>query len=206
MERKNRHRMVLNDHTILKMIKKGELITTPIRPEQLQPNSIDLTLANTWKRPLPNDDVDGVPIINPRKQPKYQEGTFFPIYQDGKEIGKSIIIKPKEFLLMASAEILSIPNGILSFVQGRSSVARIGIQTEQAGLIDAGFKGTITFEVYNETDYNIVLYEGMRVAQLYFFKAMYADKPYGSKNKGSKYQQQIEATGSRIHLDRELGE
>lgn len=209
---KNRTRMVLNDETILRMNKRGLLIEGKINPEQIQPNSIDLTLANTWKRPItnahleyPTDPEYDAPIIDPRKEPRYEIGEFKPIILDGKETPPAVILRPAEFLLMASREVLNIPNGILSFVQGRSSIARIGVQTEQAGLIDAGFHGTITFEVYNETDYNLILYEGMRIAQLYFFKAMYALKPYGSKGKGSKYQEQIEATGSRIHLDPEIG-
>lgn len=114
------------------------------------------------------------------------------------------IVQPGEFILMASNEILNIPNGILTFVQGRSSIARLGQQTEQAGLIDAGFRGTITFEVFNETKYPLIFFQGMRVCQLYFFKAQRSVRPYGSDGKGSKYQMQIEATGSRIHQDPEL--
>jgi len=129
-----------------------------------------------------------------RKEIQYERGI----------IDNRIIIEPGKFVLLASKEILNIPNGILSFVQGRSSIARVGIQTEQAGLIDSGFRGTITFEVFNETEYPIALYTGMRVAQVYFFKAQYANQVYGAKNKGSKYYSQIEATGSKINMDREF--
>ena len=116
---------------------------------------------------------------------------------------KYYILEPGKFVLMASREILDIPNGYIGFVQGRSSIARMGIQTEQAGLIDAGFTGTITFEVINNSEYPIILFEGMRIAQVYFFKAQYADKIYGIA-KHSKYSRQIAATESRIHLDAEL--
>ena len=143
--------------------------------------------------------------INPQKEINYEEGEFQWIIIDD-EISKrrAYLLQPGEFVLMASNEILNIPNGVLTFVQGRSSIARIGVQTEQAGLIDAGFNGTITFEVFNETPYPIPLFEGMRVCQLYFFKAQHSMKPYGAKGKGSKYQLQIEATGSRIHQDPEF--
>lgn len=198
---------VLSDRTIMKYNRKGLLIEQPIPDSQLQPNSVDLTLGGTYKHVQYNfidlvtrDAGAGLQAvlghklyIDPLKEIKYKSGEF----ED------KIIIQPKEFVLLASNEILNIPNGILSFVQGRSSVARIGIQTEQAGLIDAGFRGTITFEVYNETEYPIILYKGMRVAQVYFFKAQLASKVYG-KEKGSKYSGQIEATGSRISNDPEL--
>jgi dCTP deaminase len=208
-------RPVLSDRTIMEYNSKGLLVEGELSESQIQPNSIDLTLGNTWKRLLPNqeqklrDDIylgnkDSVStiekIINPKLPIKYDEGLFNLNLDTGDEYYK---IMPGEFVLMASNEILNIPNGILSFVQGRSSIARLGIQTEQAGLIDAGFRGTITFEVTNETEYPIILYKGMRVAQVYFFKAQYANKIY-SADKGSKYSGQIQATGSKIHLDKEL--
>lgn len=197
-------RPVLSDRTIMKMNAKGLLIETPIKQSQLQPNSVDLTLGSTWKKLLPNDKIYMKDSINPAKKTVYEEGYFKPLIIDGKESKPGYILDPGEFILMASHEILHIPNGILAFVQGRSSIARIGIQTEEAGLIDAGFRGTITFEVYNETEYPIPLFEGMRVAQLYFHKAQKAMHPYGSRGKGSKYQSQIEATGSRIYKDPEF--
>ena len=103
---------------------------------------------------------------------------------------------------MASNEYLVIPNGLMGFVQGRSSIARLSIQTETAGLIDAGFEGTITLEMYNQSDYPIMLFPGMRVAQVHFLRSQRADIPYSLARK-SKYNEQIEATGSRIHLDEE---
>lgn len=192
---------VLNDSMILEMNKKGLLIEGEINPKQVQPNSVDLTLGNTYKIIRPNDrflpsvevGTEYVPYIDLRKEIEYESGS----------VSSSFMIPPGEFILLASNEVLNIPNGILAFVQGRSSIARVGIQTEQAGLIDAGFRGTITFEVYNETPYYMALYPGMRIAQLYFFKALPADVPYGS-DKGSKYANQIEATGSKIYMDPEL--
>ena len=198
-------RPVLSDRTIVKYYKKGLLIETPISQNQLQPNSVDLTLGRSFKKILANDvklDLydtgkyqrvrDRQDFINPSLPMRYESGE-----------SDSFHLEPGGFILLASNEVLNIPNGILSFVQGRSSIARIGVQTEQAGLIDAGFRGTITFEIYNETKYPVVLYPGMRVAQVYFFKSQYARKIYG-KEKNSKYAGQIEATGSMIHNDPEL--
>lgn len=196
-------RGVLSDKTILKYNRRGLLIEGPLKPSQIQPNSIDLTLGTTWKKPKANSKKFGCKCIDPMKAIEYKEGVFNKP-SDPNASNDYYVLMPGEFILMASNEVLNIPNGILSFVQGRSSVARIAIQTEQAGLIDAGFKGTITFEVHNQSDKAIVLYAGMRIAQVYFFKAQFANKPYGSKGKGSKYQSQIDATGSKINLDPEL--
>lgn len=207
-------RPVLSDKTILKYNEKGLLIEGPLKAAQVQPNSIDLTLGNTWKKLkfnrvqvldevyLQNKDYTSSVeySIDPKTQVCYEEGLFTKDEVTGEEYYK---LMPGEFILMASNEILNIPNGILSFVQGRSSIARLGVQTEQAGLIDAGFRGTITFEICNQSGHPLYLYKGMRVAQVYFFKAQYANKIYGVE-KNSKYSNQISATGSMIHKDPEL--
>lgn len=205
-------RGVLSDKTILEYNAKNLLIEGILTPQQIQPNSIDLTLGNTWKKPRYNNRVDGKKIIDPSREITYKEGTFTPVDPGTYDMEMSLnhrpasyyILQPGEFVLMASYEKLNIPNGMISFVQGRSSIARMGIQTEQAGFVDAGFKGTITFEVNNQSKYPIKLYSGMRIAQVYFFKAQYASNLYGAKFKDSKYQMQIAATGSKIHLDPEI--
>lgn len=197
---------VLSDRTILKYNEKGLLITDPLDPVQVQPNSVDLTVASSCKYIVPNATVHGQPAVDIGKRIDYASGAVGqPKRIDG--IWKDrpyFYIGPQQFILLASNEILNIPNGIIAFVQGRSSIARLGIQTEQAGLIDAGFNGTITFEVYNQTEYPIIIYEGTRIAQVYFFKAQYANRLYGTEDMSSKYSGQIEATGSRINSDPEM--
>ena len=200
---------VLSDRAIRRRIEKGQLFETPLRENQFQPNSVDLTLATSWQSIIPNDEINGEPCINPEKPVKYLNGDMKPYRILGSDTylfgGKPVYrLAPGEFILFASQEVLTIPNGIVAFVQGRSSIARIGVQTEQAGLIDAGFNGTITFEVYNETPHPIFLIKGMRVAQVYFYKAMSSEQLYGSGVLKSKYSGQIRATGSRIHLDPEM--
>ena len=205
-------RPLLSDKTILKMNQQQKLIHGKLTSQQVQPNSIDLTLADSVKVPKNNfiyvSGSEMIPVMNPMLKMEYDVEHFETgEYQPGKwkfaNHRKYYILEPGKFVLMASREILDIPNGYIGFVQGRSSIARMGIQTEQAGLIDAGFTGTITFEVINNSEYPILLFEGMRIAQVYFFKAQYADKIYGIA-KHSKYSRQIAATESRIHLDAEL--
>ena len=182
--RNNLSRAVLSDKEILELNEYGILFLSTIHLNQVQPNSIDLRLSKTWKKIKETDCID------PHKEIEYESGIFHGEY----------IIQPGEFVLMDSMDYLDIPNGIIGFVQGRSSIARMGLQIEQAGLVDAGFHGTITFEMFNQTKYPIKVYEGMRIAQAYFFYARYAEEIYGS-NKKSKYAGQTGATGSRIHLD-----
>ena len=208
---------VLSDTIIKQYLDDGLLIENGVEDIQIQPNSIDITLGNTWKRLKSNsldvagDAINNIPplgnYIDITIPMKYEAGNFDKIHGNSRQRYESPIevytIHPGEFVLMASKEILNIPNGILAFVCGRSSIARLGIQTEQAGLIDSGFRGTITFEVFNQTKYPIQLRAGMRFAQLYFLRTDPSETLYG-KDKGSKYNDQIDATESKIHLDPEL--
>lgn len=190
-------RPVLSDRTIMEYNKKGILIDGALDPVQVQPNSVDLTVSGNCKFIRPNAFLSGgvgkANAIDPTSPINYAMGTF----------RDYVVIEPGEFMLLASNEVLNIPNGIVAFVQGRSSIARMGIQTEQAGLVDSGFRGTITFEVYNETNYAIKIYRGMRIAQVYFFKSQISNQLYGV-HKDSKYSGQIYATGSMINEDPEL--
>jgi dCTP deaminase len=208
---------VLSDKSIKKYNDKGLLIEQPIKESQMQPNSVDLTLGNTWKVLKPNTQLFRCNSIDPRIPIAFEEGVFEvgrindtiknPHRTQGDQIEyeemERYIVQPHTFVLMASNEILNIPNGIIGFVCGRSSVARLAIQTEQAGLIDSGFRGTITFEVFNQSHYPIILYPGMRIAQVYFFKTQRSLAKYGSTGQ-SKYINQIAAMQSKIHLDPEL--
>lgn len=203
---KDRGRPLLSDRTIIEYNKKNLLVEGDLIKEQIQPNSIDLTLASSVKTLKRNFlwTHDGLftDIIDPRKPIEYHEDTFKVMRSVGDD-RPCYVLEPNQFVLMASREVLNIPNGIIAFVQGRSSIARLSIQTEQAGLIDAGFRGTITFEVINQSKYPIFLFEGIRVAQVYFFKAQYASYAYGTDGMHSKYYNQILATGSQINQDHE---
>lgn len=204
--RKLSNRPLLSDRQIKKMNQQGLLIETELDPEQIQPNSVDLRLGTSVKIPkwnhLHTESGNFTNVIDPRQRLDYQEESFRDASAWGSPKHKMFILESNRFVLMASKDVLNIPNGYVAFVQGRSSIARIGIQTEQAGLIDSGFRGTITFEIVNQASCPIMLFEDMRVAQVYFFKAQYADKIYGIA-KRSKYYLQHKATESRIFMDSE---
>lgn len=200
---------VLSDRVIRRYIRRGKLIVGDVKDHQIQPNSVDLTLADTVRIMKPNaKDLNGKAYVDPKMKIDYKLELF-----NNNRIGKQLRLigepkwyrlEPNEFCLMSSREIIDLPNGILAFVQGRSSVARLSVQTEQAGLIDAGFRGTITFEVINQSKYPIILYEGMRIAQIYFLKAMRSGRTYGSDGIQSKYYEQKGPKGSNIYKDIEM--
>jgi dCTP deaminase len=109
------------------------------------------------------------------------------------------VIHPGEFALGRTQEYVEIPDDIVSRIEGKSSLGRLGLIVHAtAGFVDPGFKGTLTLEITNLTRVPIKLYTGLPIAQLSFMTLdAPAEQPYGSPELGSHYQGQTAATESR---------
>ena len=180
--------MILTDTEILKKIKNKEIVIKPEpTDEQIQPSSIDIRLDKEFWKPIKTEEV--LDIKN--TEPKYS------IIK-----ANAIIIPPGEFILGTTKEHIEIPADLIARVEGRSSVARLGVMIEAAGFVDSGFHGTITLEIKNISNQSIMLYEGMRIGQLVFEETTgIPDRLYGEC--GNKYQDQKGVVGSLIYWDTE---
>lgn len=177
--------MILSDKTLLKMLAEKSLIIEPLEKEQIQPASVDIRLGNTFS--IVEDSSTG--IINLEKEIKYKTIT-----------SDTYILLPNQFILATTMEYFDLPNDLTAFVEGRSSLGRMGLFIQNAGWVDPGFKGEITLELYNANRCAIELKAGRRVGQLVFAKMDdTALNPYNGK-----YQGQKGATGSRVFLDNEI--
>jgi len=103
-------------------------------------------------------------------------------------------------LLATTREYIKLPRDLTAFVEGRSSIGRIGLFIQNAGWVDPGFEGNITLELYNANSLPIKLKAGRRVCQLVFCKMDQA----AAQSYNGKYQGQKKSTGSRIHQDKDL--
>lgn len=74
-------------------------------------------------------------------------------------------IAPGEQVEIPSGVHLAIPSGYVGLVKDRSSMARRGITTS-AGVIDSSYRGEIVILLRNNTQAEIVLEAGERIAQL----------------------------------------
>ena len=107
------------------------------------------------------------------------------------------ILLPGQFVLATTMEYVSLPDNLTAFVEGRSSLGRLGLFIQNAGWVDPGFQGEITLELFNANRCAIELKAGRRVGQLVFAELDdTALKPYNGK-----YQGQKGATGSRVYMD-----
>lgn len=175
--------MILCDKTIKRMIEDNELIIKPITKKQIQPASVDIRLDNTFCQLMLSE---GQTSINIKDKVNYQ---FIK--------KKTIVLEPQSFILGSTKEYVKLPSNISAFVEGRSSMGRLGLFIQNAGWVDPGFEGNITLELFNGSNYPIKLEAGIRIGQLVFVMMDdYAENPYNGK-----YQGQFGATGSLIHKD-----
>lgn len=163
---------VLSDKSIRKRLADGDLVVDPLDLEdQLQPGSLDIRLGDQ--------------LLNK--------------HTGEQTTGKELTLEPNTFYLAHTKERFEIPTDITAQVSGRSSIGRKGVMIHiTAGLIDAGFEGDITLEVYNVDNDPVTLHAGDRIGQLIFFRMDdHAAIPYGEKA-DAKYHGQAGPTNSRF--------
>ena len=176
--------MVLSDKTIMRMLREGTLSVSPLEEGQIQPASVDIRLGNMFSiiEDLPRGVID---LENEIQYRTMETDTY--------------VLLPGQFVLATTMEYIELPDNLTAFVEGRSSLGRMGLFIQNAGWVDPGFKGEITLELFNANRCALELRSGRRVGQLVFAQLDEAAKnPYAGK-----YQGQRGATGSRVYLDPE---
>jgi dCTP deaminase len=107
-------------------------------------------------------------------------------------------LPPGAFVLASTLEVVALSDRLAATVEGKSSVARRGLQVEAAGLVDPGFKGQLTLEVVNFSGDWIELTEGQPICQLVLYRVEgRVSRPYGSGGLRSRYQGQMGPTPAR---------
>ncbi|WP_096187433.1 dCTP deaminase [Evansella halocellulosilytica] len=177
--------MILSGKTILSKQTKGELLIEPLTKEQVQPASIDLRLGSHF---LAVDEHNNQ-VLSMEKEANYRE-----VHSE-----QSIILPPQSFLLATTVEKIELPNNLTAFVEGRSSIGRLGLFIQSAGWVDPGFKGEITLELYNANRLPIELIVGRRICQLVIAEVNEEAVPYNGK-----YLYQSGATNSRVYADQDI--
>lgn len=172
--------MIYGDTILRILVERGDIRNT--YDGAINPASINLRLGDTFS-------IISIyqPMIKLGEEIKYESVGLV----DGH-----VIIHPGDFMLATTRERIKVPIGAAAFVQGRSSIGRAGLSIQNAGFVDPGFVGHITLELKNDGPNPIILYPDYPVAQLIFMEAKDVSRPYDGKYIG-----QVEATGSRMHLD-----
>ena len=186
---------VLSDGTIRRLIDEGRIRIDPWDPSLVQPASVDVKLGGSF-RVFHNHRASAIDL----REPPRNLTEAIEVTDD-----EPFVIHPGEFCLATTLEWVELPDDIVSRVEGKSSLGRLGLIVHAtAGFVDPGWKGALTLELNNLTRIPIKLWPGMLIAQLSFMALdAPAQRPYGSAELGSHYQGQAAATESRYEGARE---
>ncbi|MDF2144888.1 dCTP deaminase [Knoellia sp. p5-6-4] len=181
--------MLLSDRDIKAEIDSDRVRLEPYDPGMIQPSSIDVRLDKFFRL----FDNHKYPVIDPSQdQPDLTRLVEV-------EPNDGFVLHPGEFVLGSTLETVTLPDDLAARVEGKSSLGRLGLMTHAtAGFVDPGFSGHVTLELSNVATLPIILWPGMKIGQLCFFRlSSPAENPYGSARYGSHYQGQRGPTASR---------
>ena len=169
---------VLSDRDIRAALEAGEIAINPYDSHDLQPSSVDLHLDKSF-RVFRNNRYAFIDVRAP--QPDLTE--LLTVEED-----EPFILHPGEFVLGQTLEWVELPNYLVSRLEGKSSLGRLGLLIHStAGYVDPGWKGNLTLELSNVANLPIALYYGMRIGQISFFRmSSPVDRPYGSRRNSGR--------------------
>ncbi len=190
--------MILSDRDILQYLKDGRIKVIPELDleSQLGSCSIDFRLGNTFMV----FEHSRFSYIDPRHAQSIGEAMRTIVVPDGE----AFIMQAGDFALASTMESLVLPDDLLGRLEGRSSIARLGITVHStAAVFEPGWEGTATMELSNLGRMAVALYPGMRICSFTFEQlSSPAMVPYRMK-KDNKYAGQSDPKASR--LSEEIG-
>jgi dCTP deaminase len=157
--------MLLSDREIRLVLKSGDLGITPEPPTgHIQPASIDLRIGPKIRRFKDDVNVSATTLnIEILDVSAY-------IRDNTKETDishENFIFKPGEFAIGETLEIVRLSNVLSGRIEGRSSLARMGIGVHvTAPKIDPGFNNHITLEMFHIGRRQVQIPSGMVVCTL----------------------------------------
>jgi len=153
--------MILSEVTIRKYLKEGKIIISPEVPDSdIRPVGIRVHLAEEILIPKPNQNVD---LSNPTEL-EYDKVNI-------KEEG--YIMRPGSFVLAATNEKIKTEKDILTILDGRSTIARLGLTTHiTAGVLDGTmyYPQAPVLEIKNVGVFNITVRHKDPIALVCFHK------------------------------------
>lgn len=155
--------MILSDRDILAAIDAGRIRIDPA-PDlaaQLGSVSVDFRLGTTFMV----FEHSRHSFIDPRQPQSIGEAMrTIEVAPD-----EPFIMQPGDFALASTMESLELADDLLGRLEGRSSIARLGITVHStAAVFEPGWVGTATMELSNLGRMAVALYPGMRICAFSF--------------------------------------
>jgi dCTP deaminase len=184
---------VLSDRDILKALDSGRIRIdpSPDLDKQLGSISVDFRLGTTFMV----FEHSRFSFIDPRSPLSIGDAMrTIEVAED-----EAFIMQPGDFALASTMESLELADDLLGRLEGRSSIARLGITVHStAALFEPGWIGTATMELSNLGRMAVALYPGMRVCAFSFEEVSSPVRvPYRDKI-GNKYAGQLTPKASQL--------
>lgn len=150
----------------------------PFDPTRIGPNSYDITLDENvliYEKMLVRPDGEVRSFLDPREPNQ----TFPLVIPKG-----GMILHPNCLYLGSTVEFIRC-QGLVPWIDGRSSIGRLGVQIHMtAGRGDDGWGGNFTLEI--TVVHRVRIYPQMRIGQVTFFTLQGARKPYTGRYQGDR--------------------
>ncbi len=152
--------MILSNTDIKQYIEDGKIIIDPHMDTKIYPASYLFTLGENLLRPIGEELID----FKKKILPEYEEIVI------SEEYG--YVLNPGDFILAQTREKLTLPSDLSMIIEGRSELARCGIEVIQTStFIEPNHTNSIiTLEIKNNSKSAFVLYPFMKFAKGIFLK------------------------------------
>ena len=194
--------MRLCDRDIEKYLDSGKIVINP-RPDNSKVTgiSVDLTLGNSFR--VFNDHAAPYVDLSGSRESINQVLDSIMSKEIVLNQGEAFFLHPGELALAVTRETITLPDDIVGWLDGRSSLARLGLMVHvTAHRIDPGWSGQIVLEFFNGGKLPVALRPDMCIGAINFeTMSGPAAKPY-NKRINAKYRDQSSAVGSRIAEER----
>ncbi len=169
-------------------------------PQRINGASVDLHLGHYFR--VFNDyAAPYVDLSGPREE---VERTIDRIMSKEIELSaeEAFFLHPQELALAVTEESITLPDDLIGWLDGRSSLARLGLMVHvTAHRIDPGWSGVIVLECFNSGKLPLALRPGMTICAINFETLSGpAARPY-NKRADAKYHGQNRPLPSRIGGD-----
>lgn len=151
--------MLLSDLSIEKYVKNGSIKIFPeFDMKDIRPTGIRLHLG------------DQILVPHERQRVDFEQSKEL-LFDRFSLCEKDYILKPGQFVLASTYEYFQVPRNIVCHLEGRSTVARVGLAIHcTSGIIDGNFDEarSIVLEMKNQGPFEIVLKYKTALAMLSF--------------------------------------
>ncbi|ASB00938.1 dCTP deaminase [Proteus mirabilis] len=193
--------MRLCDRDIIQWLDEGKLVIEPRPPiERINGATADVRLGNQF-RVFQGHTAAYIDLSGPKNE---VNEALERVMSDEIVLpeGEAFYLHPGELALAVTLESVTLPDNVVGWLDGRSSLARLGLMVHvTAHRIDPGWHGHIVLEFFNSGKLPLALRPGMVIGALSFEPMSgSADRPY-NRRQDAKYKNQQGAVGSRISED-----